>query len=141
MKYCIETEEKVMAIFKRDYLSGWHQWGFLFIIALLVGIIVMVIDTLVGMPNNILSIASGMRHVSMMEGDSPAVPSTFGLLTFLTTTACTFVMVFVRPWVVFVFYYAYGCIDEKEKARLALRKADVKETASKDRAMDFEEVR
>uniref|UniRef100_UPI0040296067 hypothetical protein n=1 Tax=Prevotella sp. TaxID=59823 RepID=UPI0040296067 len=141
MKYCIETEEKVMAIFKRNYLSGWHQWGFLFIIALLVGIIVMVIDTLVGMPNNILSIASGMRHVSMMEGDSPVVPSTFGLLTFLTATACTFVMVFVRPWVVFVFYYAYGCIDEKEKARLALRKADVKETASKDRAMDFEEVR
>ena len=50
-------------------------------------------------------------------------------------------MVSVRPWVVFVFYYAYGCIDEKEKARLAVRKADVKETASKERAMDFEEVR
>lgn len=145
MKYCVETEEKVMSIFKRNYVSGWHQWGFLFIIALLVGIIVMVIDTLVGMPNNILSIASGMRHVSMMEGDSPVMPSGFGLLMFLTSTICTFVMILVRPWVVFTFYYAYGCIEEKEKARVALKKVEesreAKETQSKDKAIDFEEVK
>lgn len=145
MKYCIETDEKVMTIFKHHYLAGWRQWGFLFIIALLVGIIVMVIDTLVGMPNNILSLASGMRHISMIEGDSPVLPSGFGLLAFLTATICTFVMTFVRPWVVFVFYYAYGCIDEKEKARMALKKVEAtqksSEVASKEKAIDFEEVK
>ena len=146
MKYCVETDEKVMDIFKRHYLAGWRQWGFLFIIALLVGIIVMVIDTLVGMPNNILSLASGMRHISMMEGDSPVMPSGFGLLAFLTSAVCTFVMVFVRPWVAFVFYYAYGCIDEKEKARVALKKVEASqgqsEIARKESSMDdFEEVK
>ncbi len=145
MKYCVETDEKLMAIFKRHYVAGWRQWGFLFIIALLVGIIVMVIDTLVGMPNNILTLASSMRRISLMEGDSPALPSGFGLLAFLTSTVCTFVMTFVRPWVVFVFYYAYGCIDEKEKARMALKKVEesqkVTEAASNDRSIDFEEVK
>ena len=145
MKYCVETDEKVMAIFKRNYLAGWRQWGFLFIIVLLVGIIVMVIDTLVGMPNSILSLASGMRHISMMEGDSPIMPSSFGLLAFLTSAVCTFVMTFVRPWVIFVFYYAYGCIDEKEKARLAQKKLEAYEdknkSASKGTIIDFEEVK
>lgn len=146
MKYCVETDEKVMDIFKRHYLAGWRQWGFLFVIVLLVGIIVMVIDTLVGMPNNILSLASGMRHISMMEGDSPVMPSGFGLLAFLTSAVCTFVMVFVRPWVAFVFYYAYGCIDEKEKARVALKKVEASqgqsEIARKESKMDdFEEVK
>ncbi len=146
MKYCVDIDEKVMAIFKRHYLAGWHHWGFLFIIALLVGIIVMVIDTLIGMPNNILSLASGMRHISMMEGDSPALPSGFGLLTFLTATICTFVMTFVRPWVVFVFYYAYGCIEEKEKARMALKKVEKNQGPNEiivdnGSSIDFEEVK
>ncbi len=144
MKYCVETDEKVMDIFKRHYLAGWRQWGFLFIIALLVGIIVMVIDTLVGLPNNVLSLASGMNHVSMMEGDFPALPTGFGLLAFLTAAVCTFVMTFVRPWVVFVFYYAYGCIDEKENARKALRKVEASQMtdAKQDSLMgDFEEVK
>ncbi len=145
MKYSIEQDEKVMAMFKRHYVAGWRQWGFLFIIVLLVGIIVMIIDTLVGMPNNILSLASGMRRISMMEGDFPAMPSGFGLLAFVTSALCTFVMIFVRPWVVFVFYYAYGCIDEKEKARMALKKAEASqepsETANNERSIDFEEVR
>lgn len=145
MKYCMETDGKVMDIFKRHYLVGWRQWGFLFIIALLVGIIVMVIDTLVGMPNIILSLASGMRHISIMQGDSPVLPSGFGLLAFLTSTICTFVMTFARPWVAFVFYYAYGCIDEKEKARMALKKVEATQKASKmtskETTIDFEEVK
>lgn len=145
MKYCVETDGKVMDIFKRHYLAGWRQWGFLFIIALLVGIIVMVIDTLVGMPNSILMLVSNMRRMSIMEGDSPILPSGYGLLAFLTCTICTFVMTFVRPWVFFVFYYAYGCIDEKEKARMALKKVeasqDANDMANKEKSIDFEEVR
>lgn len=145
MKYCVETDGKVMDIFKRHYLIGWRQWGFLFIIALLVGIIVMVIDTLVGMPNSILTLVSNMRRLSMMEGDSPVLPSGFGLLAFLTCTICTFVMTFVRPWMFFVFYYAYGCIDEKEKARLELKKVEASQASSdmanNEKSIDFEEVK
>ncbi len=145
MKYCVESDQKLMDIFKRHYLAGWRQWGFLFVIALLVGIIVMVIDTLVGMPNSILTLASSMRRISLMEGDSPVLPSGFGLLAFLTSAICTFVMTFVRPWVVFVFYYAYGCIDEKEKARKALKKVEESqkpnEMAGNERSIDFEEVK
>lgn len=81
----------------------------------------------------------------MMEGDSPIMPSGFGLLAFLTSAVCTFVMTFVRPWVIFVFYYAYGCIDEKEKARLAQKKLEAYEdknkSASKGTIIDFEEVK
>ena len=145
MKYCVETDLKVMAIFKGHYLAGWRQWGFLFIIALLVGIIIMVIDHIVGMPSTILALASGMRHISIMEGDSPVMPSGIGLLAFLTAAVCTFVMTFVRPWVVFVFYYAYGCIDEKEKARMELKKAEKSleqnEMTNDGRSLDFEEVK
>lgn len=145
MKYCVETDTKVMTIFKRNYLAGWRQWGFLFVITLLVGIIVTVIDTLVGMPNNILTLASAMRRISIMEGDSPVMPSGYGLLTFLTAAVCTFVMTFVRPWVVFVFYYAYGCIEEKEKARKALKKVEesqvANETMGNGKSIDFEEVK
>lgn len=117
MKYCIETAQKLWSIFKKPYVMGLHHWGYIFLTGLLTGIIDTVISLVVCLPYYVILFCYYANSNGMSFGDPSGLSGGFAILTFVTATVCVFVGLFVKPWEVFTFYYAYGSIEEKEKGR------------------------
>lgn len=117
IKYCIETDSKVWSIFKKPYVTGLRHWGYLFLTALLTGIISTVLSCIISLPLYVILLCYLANINGMAFGDPSGLSWVFSLLAFITAALCAFVDLFVRPWLTFTFYYAYGSIEEKEKGK------------------------
>ncbi len=117
MKYAIETEQKLWSVFKKPYVMGLHHWGYIFLTGLLTSIIDTVISLVVCLPLYVILFCYYANSNGMSFGDPSGLSTGFAILAFVTATVCVFVGLFVKPWEVFSFYYAYGSIEEKEKGR------------------------
>ena len=117
MKYCIDTDSRVWSIFKKPYVMGLRHWGYLFLTSLLTGIISTVISCIISLPLYVILLCFLANSNGISFGDPSGLSWGFGILSFVTATICSFVDLFVRPWLTFTFYYAYGSIEEKEKGR------------------------
>ena len=117
MKYCMETDLKVWSIFRKPYVTGLRHWGYLFLTTLLTGIISTVISCIISLPLYVILLCYLANINGMAFGDPSGLSWVFSLLAFITAAVCAFVDLFVRPWLTFTFYYAYGSIEEKEKGK------------------------
>lgn len=117
MKYCMETGFKVWSIFRKPYVTGLRHWGYLFLTTLLTGIISTVISCIISLPLYVILLCYLANINGMSFGDPSGLSWVFSLLAFVTAAVCAFVDLFVRPWLTFTFYYAYGSIEEKEKGK------------------------
>ncbi len=137
MKYYIETDSKVRSVFKKPYVTGFRHWGYIFLTVLLTEIINFVISMVVCLPLYVILLCFVANSNGMAFGDPSGLSWGFGILAFVTAVVCTFADLFVRPWIVFTFYYAYGSIDEKEQGRTKRKEIIV----STEPSTDFEEVK
>lgn len=137
MKYCMEEDKKVFSIFQKPYVMGLRHWGYIFLTALLTGIIDMVISIIVLLPFYVIMLCNMVNRNGMAFGDPSGLSGGFLFLAFVTATLCSFVGLFIRPWIVFSYYYAYGSIEEKEKGRQERKDMIV----SEEQSTDIEEVK
>lgn len=137
MKYCVEDGLKVISVFRRPYITGWRNWGFLFIVVLLTGIIINVAMAIIYVPVSVLEFSFEANLRSMWMDDVSGLPTMFYLLTFVTATICTFVATFVMPWPVLVLYYVYGCVEVRENTKRTIKESRQNEVA----IVNFEDVK
>lgn len=147
MKYCMESNQKLLSIFKKSYLCGWRHWGYLFLLALLCYIIMAIINLVVNMPATITIISLNLDTFGILLGDPSGLPGYFDLLTFFASLIANFITIYVVAWFACVIYYAYGHIEAKEKAKKeALPQAEDSTSVEQNNNYttnepDFEEVR
>ncbi len=117
MKYLVEPQQKVMSIFGKPYITGLHRWGFLFLAAFLGGIIISILLVITGIPEIILETAKQSNDIGMAMGDSNGLTASFTVLQLFVTILCYFIWCYIYCWMNFVYYYVYGSIEAKEKAK------------------------
>lgn len=117
MKYLVEPQQKVMSIVGKPYITGLHRWGFLFLTTLLGGIIISILIIITGIPEIILETAKKSNDIGMAMGDSNGLSASFMVLQFFVTILCYFIWYYIYCWMNFVYYYVYGSIEAKEKAK------------------------
>ena len=152
MKYLVEPQQKVMSIVGKPYITGLHRWGFLFLTTLLGGIIISILIIITGIPEIILETAKKSNDIGMAMGDSNGLSASFMVLQFFVTILCYFIWYYIYCWMNFVYYYVYGSIEAKEKAKkdivtvttnnngsMALDK-HLKERKASDSRLDIEDI-
>lgn len=117
MKYLVEPEQKVLSIFGHPYLKGWRHWGFLFLLVLLTGIIVMVVYIPVQAPVFIISKAMDSNLAGMIMGDPDSFGLSLQLLSYVIISLCVFISAYVSFWMTAVLYFAYGSIEARIQSR------------------------
>ena len=122
-KYMMEKIKMRKSFFKA-YKTGFRNWGFLFLVVFIIGLISLVIMALTTLPLIILSGAQGASlQGTIAFGDPSGMPSYFVWLFFLTTLITSFIMSFVSAWMLFTATYAYGSIEHnKQERRVAKHK-------------------
>lgn len=116
-KYYMEKQQRVGSILGKPYRRGWNHWGFLFAASLLVGIISYLLTYVVLMPVYLILLAQRTSLQGQIIGDPGGLPSYFNAMAFSVTLICTFLWVYIMIWCSMVFYYAYGTIETKIRAR------------------------
>lgn len=117
MKYLVEPQQKLTSIVGKPYMTGLHRWGFLFMAALLGGIIISILIVITGVPEIILETAKKANDIGMEMGDSNGLSASFTVLQFFVTILCYFIWYYIYCWMNFVYYYVYGSIEAKEMAK------------------------
>lgn len=117
MKYLVEPQQKLTSIVGKPYMTGLHRWGFLFMAALLGGIIISILIVITGVPEIILETAKKANDIGMAMGDSNGLSASFTVLQFFVTILCYFIWYYIYCWMNFVYYYVYGSIEAKEMAK------------------------
>lgn len=121
MKYTMETEIRIMDIFKRLYVIGVRHYGYLFMLLLIAGIITTIIDVIVSLPWSITIVASQFNTYGMTIGDATGLPSYFPVLAFIAASVSFFIKAYLNVWLVMVAYYGYGHIEAKERLKADLK--------------------
>lgn len=117
MKYLVEPQQKLTSIVGKPYMTGLHRWGFLFMAALLGGIIISILIVITGVPEIILETAKKANDIGMAMGDSNGLSASFTVLQFFVTILCYFIWYYIYCWMNFVYYYVYGSIEAKEMTK------------------------
>ena len=117
LKYLIEPEQKIGCVLGKPYRKGWQHWGFLFITILLTGIIVAVLCLIVMAPNYLILLAHYANLQGISMGDASGLPSYFEILAFFASLISTFIYVYLSIWAFTVYYYVYGSIEAKLRAK------------------------
>lgn len=117
LKYLIEPQQKMGCVLGKPYRRGWRHWGFLFITILLTGIIVAVLCLIVMAPNYLILLAHFADLQGVNMGDTGGLPSYFGILSFFASLISAFIYVYLMTWAFMVYYYAYGSIEAKLRAK------------------------
>lgn len=140
MKYAIETKSKLFSVFKKPYIIGWKHWGYIFMVSLLAGIIILIIGCIAALPLIVTMFSSRLNTMGLAMGDASGLPSYFYILFFLAAAIFSFVMAYATIWYTCVIYYTYGHIEAKEKAKKASIVPTTEETTPQTEP-DFEEIK
>lgn len=122
---------KAKEMFGRHYHTGVKHLGFLFVIAIIVTLIILVINVFMALPAYITATASQMDSFGVQNGDPSGLPSYFAWLSFLTISIVSFILTYAMFWVDLVLCYAYGTI-ETEVAEEAMLHKNANETTQAD---------
>lgn len=146
MKYLMETDQKLLSIFKKPFATGWKHWGYIFMLCLLAGLIIVIIDFVASLPAGITAMATQYDISGQSMGDTSGLPAYFMLLAFIANAVSAFIMVYVAAWGMMVMYYGYGHIEAKEKAKKEMNltsglQTDEVDIKTKPSEPDFEEIR
>ncbi len=116
-KYLFDPHPSLLGIFGRDYLTGWHYWGRIFAVTLIVSIVTTLISILIELPAPILSMAYLVSQQGVVIGDPSGMPEYMGWMKYLVFALAGFVQSFVTLSAFFPLYYLYGSIVVNEEER------------------------
>jgi hypothetical protein len=106
------NDSRTREIFGDHYRTGLSHFGFLFVIAIIIVLMLMVAALFSALPAFITTLASSVDRFGVENGDATGLPSYFHWLSFLTNTVVGFVMTYIIFWIDLTFCYAYGTIHE-----------------------------
>lgn len=92
----------------KGYGKAFSHEGMLFAVLLTTGIITLIATALLEAPAFYVTVAHVEAQKSVAIGDPNGLPSSIGLLTFLSYAFSGFFQAFIHTSILFPFYYAYG---------------------------------
>lgn len=116
-KYIMDSESKFTQAIGKDWLVGFRHWGFIFGVTFVVGLVVLVVQLLVGAPFNIAMGAFTLSNMGVEAGDPSGMPAAYWLIAFLGTFVSVFCAGIFMVWQMFVYCYMYGSIEKREYER------------------------
>lgn len=120
MKYML-TDTPLGTAIKSGYREGFHHWGKLFLVVLLLSIIRYAVSMLFSLPLCVLTFAQVMALEGTAYGDPTDLPSYMACMSFLVTFAVAAVsLMFLHTWTWFVAAYTYGAVSCEEQERKTL---------------------
>lgn len=120
MKYML-TDTPLGTAIKSGYREGFHHWGKLFLVVLLLFIIRYAVSMLFSLPLGVLTFAQVMALEGTAYGDPTDLPSYMACMSFLVTFAVAAVsLMFLHTWTWFVAAYTYGAVSCEEQERKTL---------------------
>lgn len=120
MKYML-TDTPLGTAIKSGYREGFHHWGKLFLVVLLLFIIGYAVSMLFSLPLCVLTFAQVMALEGTAYGDPTDLPSYMACMSFLVTFAVAAVsLMFLHTWTWFVAAYTYGSVSCEEQERKTL---------------------
>lgn len=117
MRYLYDPQASFWREFPRTYTTGLRHLGFIFLTALLIGIIVGVVALVVYVPLFILHIANMLSLYGVEMGDPSGLPSYFLPLLFFTTLLVTMVAWYLYFFEALTYLFMYGSIESQEEER------------------------
>ena len=106
------NDSRTKEIFGHHYRTGLRHFGFLFVIAIIIALVLIVAALFSALPAFITTLASSVDRFGVETGDPTGLPSYFPWLSFLTNTVVGFVTTYLFFWIDLTFCYAYGSIQE-----------------------------
>lgn len=120
MKYML-TDTPLGTAIKSGYREGFHHWGKLFLVVLLLSIIGYAVSMLFSLPLCVLTFAQLMALEGTAYGDPTDLPSYMACMSFLVTFAVAAVsLMFLHTWTWLVAAYTYGAVSCEEQERKTL---------------------
>lgn len=120
MKYML-TDTPLGTAIKSGYREGFHHWGKLFLVVLLLFIIRYAVSMLFSLPLCVLTFAQVMALEGTAYGDPTDLPSYMACMSFLVTFAVAAVsLMFLHTWTWLVAAYTYGAVSCEEQERKTL---------------------
>lgn len=120
MKYML-TDTPLGTAIKSGYREGFHHWGKLFLVVLLLSIIRYAVSMLFSLPLCVLTFAQVMALEGTAYGDPTDLPSYMACMSFLVTFAVAAVsLMFLHTWTWLVAAYTYGAVSCEEQERKTL---------------------
>lgn len=122
-KFVADKTRTFHDIFMKDYAQGWRHFGYIFITALLAGIIITIIGCIVMLPLCVIIFGQSFNQLGMLDGDADGTPSYF-LILLIATAFITFVLLnYLFVWNALVQYYMYGSIEATDREKEQRKKA------------------
>ena len=112
-RYIIDSKMKLSNIFKIEYKIGLHYWGYLFVSTLITTLIMALITIVIATPLAIIFFANICNSYGIITGDSDGTPSYFNILLFITSIACSFIILFISLWQLYTNCYICGSIKTR----------------------------
>lgn len=115
-------DSKAKEVFGRNYHIGFKHMGFLFTIAIIVVLTMLIINIFMALPAFIVMTASQTNNLGITYGDPSGLPSYFPWLSFATNAIVGFIFTYVLFWADFVLCYAHGTIETDMAEKVQLQK-------------------
>ena len=128
-KFVADKTRTFHDIFMKDYAQGWRHFGYIFITALLAGMIITIICSIIMIPLFVIIFGQAINQLGMLDGDADGTPSYFLILLIATAFITFFLLNYIFLWNALVQYYMYGSIEatdrEKEQRKKALLENEI----------------
>lgn len=118
-QYLIDCKIPFSYIFRKAYKTGWKNWGYLFSVLFVCGILTGIAYCIVFSPSAVLFLASDLNLYGITLGDANSLPTYFPVLAFFLTTLSSLIFEYVDIWLMLVLYYTCGHILTRQKRRQA----------------------
>ena len=128
-KFVADKTRTFHDIFMKDYAQGWRHFGYIFITALLAGMIITIICSIIMIPLFVIIFGQAINQLGMLDGDADGTPGYFLILLLATAFITFFLLNYIFVWNALVQYYMYGSIEatdrEKEQRKKALLENEI----------------
>ena len=117
MRYLFDRKARFWKDLPKTYLTGLRHLSFIFLTALICGIIVGIIALIIYLPLMILLTANTMSTIGMISGDPSGIPGYFPLL--IGATACVVILLvwYVSAFQFITYLFMYGSIEKQREER------------------------
>lgn len=114
MKYVINDDKRFWPLLRTDYLPAMRHLGFMLMVVISCGAMVVMATYVLQQPAVILAVANTQANIGVANGDPLGMPTYMTALTFAIFLVSGFVQAYIRMSALFPIYYMYGSIDTQE---------------------------
>lgn len=117
MRYMLTSGTGFWPLLAHGYGVGLRHLGFIFAVALVEIVAVMLVNFVVSVPSFVLMSANMLAQAGVVNGDPLGMPPFIGILTLVIFIMAGFLSAYIMLSVLFPFYYMYGSIEQQEEER------------------------